>query len=152
MSQDRPFVWECHSKQYILQVELGGVSVNHCGVGGRARTLLTRLMETQKWCPPVSSAVQQRNNGFCQLFCLGESCLFSPCHDVRQFSFSLYVPGTFQAVASVLELRENPNSAFAGLLKEAPGIPSALSITQPTISAGFHSQKLWGRLFLAPMD
>ena len=48
---------------------------------------------------------QQKNNGFLQQFCLGESCPSSSCLEARQFSSSSYVSGTFTAVALSLELR-----------------------------------------------
>ena len=38
---------------------------------------------------------QQKNNGLCQQFCLGESCLFSSHPDGRQSRSSPYVPGAF---------------------------------------------------------
>ena len=53
---------------------------------------------------------QQKNNGFCQYFCLGKSCPSSPRPEARYFSSSLYVSRTFQAAALVLKLRGSETS------------------------------------------
>ena len=85
---------------------------------------------------------QQRNNGPCQHFCLGESCPFSPLPVVRQFSSSPSVSRAFQAAAPALELGGSdtpPRKSRAGALKR-----NCLGLQKPSVSAkvpaGFHSQ------------
>ena len=93
---------------------------------------------------------QEMSNGFCQHFCLGESCPSNSCPKARQFSYSRHVPVGFPAAAPVLELRRMNLSASIPrpFNRNAWDSRSPLSHSV-TIPTGFHSKKLWGLLFSA---
>lgn len=77
---------------------------------------------------------------------------FNPRPGAIQLSSSLQVPSAFRAAAPAMELRSNKSitkSAHKPLKRKACNSLSPLSYSA-TISAAFHSQKLWGLLFLAP--
>lgn len=95
---------------------------------------------------------QQRNSGTCQYFSPKQSCPSSPRPKARQFSFSLYVSGAFQATAPALELRVSEfASVRVGPLRPAmPRFPAAFGLTQPqslliliTESYGNFSSQHW---------
>ena len=52
MSQDRPFLWKSHWKQFQWDYKLGRVKPQ--GTARAELTALVRLMETQIWCLPTS--------------------------------------------------------------------------------------------------
>ena len=91
-------VWISFSKVQAGCVNWMGFigSQNH---QGGEKALFARLMETQIWCPLGPQALcgraQQRNNGTCWHFSLGEICSSSLCPESRQFSSSPYVSGIF---------------------------------------------------------
>ena len=72
------------------------------------------------------------------------------CPGARQFSSSLYGPGSFQAAAPVLKLRgiESCESLW-GPLRGTAWDSEALSLTQLQSPLVFYSQKLWGFFLLA---
>lgn len=100
---------------------------------------------------------QQGNNAACQHFCPGEncpdSCPSSACPEACQFSSSPYVSCTFQAVGTVLEPRvsEFVSKSISGPLKRSASVSSIIPSHLDAFSACFHSQMLWGFLFLAPV-
>lgn len=86
-------------------------------------------------CRLCEGRMQQRNNGAYQHLSPWERCSSSPHPETRQFSFSLYVPAAFQAVAPSLELRTSfcdQESLCLGPLRRhldlhQPSIPPGLS-------------------------
>ena len=86
------------------QVGWDGISGNPQG-GANSVNQVDGDSDVEPTCQLCGEWAQERNNDLCQYFCLGESCPSSSCPEARDFSSSSYVPGTFQAAASVLELR-----------------------------------------------
>ena len=106
------------------------------------QTLLARLMESQIWHSPALSVVlleevQQRDNGLCLPFCLGERRKLSPssCHNARHFSSFLYATDAIQLlpwcwsserVSQSKSVHEFPKRNCMGLQKFLPLIQSPL--------------------------
>ena len=67
-------------------------------------------------------------------FVWGKNCPSQDCPDARQFSSSLYIPGAFQAVATMLELRANETRLLCGGLFKRKG----LGIQKPSISSNLN--------------
>ena len=83
---------------------LGGAGPQ--GITGVWRTVKARLMDSQIPHPAAGNVAgaSKRNNGISTIF-LVENCSLSSHPNALKFSSSLYVPRSFQAVASALELR-----------------------------------------------
>ena len=96
-----------------LEVAWVGLQAGCCGVSGNPHGRANSIRQVDGdsdivstcLCRLIGGRSQQRNNSFCQHFFLGKCCSSSPCPAARQFSSSLYVPGTFGASAPFLELR-----------------------------------------------
>lgn len=123
------------------------------------RALLSRLMEIQIWHPPVPAGwlgvcvwwAQQSSNGTFQYFSPGESSSSSPLPDASQFRFSLYVPGVFELMFLHWSLWYvfMKEWVCAQTLSEDAWVHSTPPLHLDWVSADFHSQLLWGLLFLA---
>ena len=85
-----------HHKRLGLVCKLGGVEY--------IVSYIDRYSDMACICMVGEGRAQQKNNGFFQHFCLGESCLSSPHPEARQLSSSPYIPGNFSAAAPVLEI------------------------------------------------
>ena len=151
MSQDTSFVWKGHWKWLGWASKWGRAGSQ--GITMVNSTVLFQLIQIQIWCPvSIWGRAQQSTNGFCQHFCLWESCLSSSQPKSRQFSFSSYVPWTLWVclVSSHTGAQRKgvhqQESACISPLKGTCGTPDALCLTQQQ-SAGLHSQKLWGLVF-----
>lgn len=75
------------------------------GITRAGQTLLARLMETQIWCLPVVSVGEGSAKEEWPLLPLLAGRKFTPPALFLQPGSSPYVPGAFQAIAPVLELR-----------------------------------------------
>lgn len=91
--------------------------------------------------------------GACQCFHLWSCpyrCPASPCPEVSQFSFSLYVPGGFKAAASALEFR------VIWFVNESVHGPTSVSSSPLSFLVAIHSefcsQMLWVLLFSTLMS
>ena len=154
MGQNKPFLWKSHCKQLGWARKLGEAGPQ--GITRVGQTVRARLMESQIWCLLTGSVVlsrgraQQRNNGLCQHFCLGESCPPSSRPDAGQcssshkslVSFNLLPPSLSSEGVGVSKSKHGP------FKRSCLGLQKFLCSTA-SVPAGFHSQKLWRFIFLA---
>ena len=128
MSQEKLLVRKSHREEFGWACKLGRAGSQ--GITRAEQTVLAKLMETQIWLMPADSVggkwSQKRNNSLFQHFHLWESC---PSSLHPEASSSMYVPGTFQAAAPVLEWVQV--SLCMGLFRGMPGTPEALCLFQP---------------------
>lgn len=148
--QERIFAWKNHWTWILSACRLDRTGSHETIRVGETVSQFNgdSVMVTVYWL--CGDRVQQRNNGLCQHYCLGENWLSSPGPEAKQFSSFLYVPGAFWA-ALEFRMRESALSQTVDHLKEIPGTLEA-TISQShlaTILPFFfpHSQKLWELVF-----
>lgn len=154
MSQDRPFVWrshwKCHGWAHHLD-EVGSQGITSAGL-----TVLTRLMETQTWWLPVSAhqEVGRLNKETM------DSASTSVWDNAAPPALTLKLDNSVAPCMSLMPFRLLPQhwtervSPSASKSSYRPFKRDIWDSSHPrphsaTISAGFHSQKLWGILFPA---
>ncbi|KAF6100016.1 hypothetical protein HJG60_011727 [Phyllostomus discolor] len=121
---------------------------------GRANSVSSQVDGDSDVVPACSDRgrAQQRNNGLCQHFCIGENFPSSPRPEARQFSSSPYFSGAFQVLPKSWSSKQASPSAsksVCGPFKRNAWYSRSPSYNSVTVSTDFHSQKLWRFLLLA---
>ena len=123
------------------QVGCGSISGNH---QGRANSQDDRDSGMLQACLLWSGRAQQRNNGLCQHFCLGESCPFSllpRSHTIQFLSVSGSAEQLLRHCSSQGVSRSKP--VCGPFKRNCLGLQSPPPSHSATILTGFYSQRLW---------
>ena len=125
-----------------LQARWGMVSRNHQG-GANSVSQVDGVSDMTPTCQLCGDKAQQRNNGFCQPFCLGQSCPSSSCPDARHPCSSTCIPGAFEAASPELNSEElSLSKSVCRTFKRNFWDSRNLSTNSATIPGGFYGQNL----------